>query len=148
MEPIVLFVATYDTKGVESDYIKKRIEANGATCVTVDVGVGGVPTAIPDVSLGDLCVGSAYTVEQIHAMPRGDAVGIASNLVEKFVRDRFVSGECAAIIGIGGAGGTQICTQTMRSLPLPSGRPAILADTGATVLVTLNAMRLLRWKPA
>ena len=26
--------------------------------------------------------------------------------------------------------------------------PAILADTGATVLVTLNAIRLLRWRPA
>jgi Cd2+/Zn2+-exporting ATPase len=26
--------------------------------------------------------------------------------------------------------------------------PAILADTGATVLVTANAMRLLRWKGA
>jgi len=26
--------------------------------------------------------------------------------------------------------------------------PAILADTGATVLVTLNALRLLRWTPA
>ncbi len=26
--------------------------------------------------------------------------------------------------------------------------PAILADTGATVLVTMNALRLLRWKPA
>ena len=25
--------------------------------------------------------------------------------------------------------------------------PAILADTGATVLVTANAMRLLRWTP-
>ena len=25
--------------------------------------------------------------------------------------------------------------------------PAILADTGATVLVTANAMRLLRWRP-
>ena len=25
--------------------------------------------------------------------------------------------------------------------------PAILADTGATVLVTLNALRLLRWRP-
>ena len=25
--------------------------------------------------------------------------------------------------------------------------PAILADTGATVLVTLNALRLLRWTP-
>jgi Zn2+/Cd2+-exporting ATPase len=26
-------------------------------------------------------------------------------------------------------------------------RPAVLADTGATVLVTLNALRLLRWRP-
>ena len=25
--------------------------------------------------------------------------------------------------------------------------PAILADTGVTVLVTLNALRLMRWKP-
>jgi Cd2+/Zn2+-exporting ATPase len=25
--------------------------------------------------------------------------------------------------------------------------PAILADTGATVLVTLNALRLLAWRP-
>jgi len=25
--------------------------------------------------------------------------------------------------------------------------PAIMADTGATVLVTLNALRLLRWRP-
>ena len=127
MEPIVLFVATYDTKGVESDYIKKRIEANGATCITVDVGVGGVPTAVPDVTLGDLCAGSAYTVELIHAMPRGDAVGVASNLVEKFVHERFVGGACAAIIGIGGAGGTQICTQTMRSLPL--GLPKLMLST-------------------
>jgi Cd2+/Zn2+-exporting ATPase len=25
--------------------------------------------------------------------------------------------------------------------------PAVLADTGATVVVTLNALRLLRWRP-
>ena len=127
MEPIVLFVATYDTKGVESDYIKKRVEAYGVQCLTVDVGVGGKPTAKPDVSLGDLCEGSAYTVESIRAMPRGNAVGIASDLVEKFVRDRFAKKQCAAIIGIGGAGGTQICTQTMRSLPL--GLPKLMLST-------------------
>lgn len=127
MEPIVLFVATYDTKGVESDYIKTRVEANGAKCVTIDVGVGGEPTAVPDVSLADLCIGSEYTVDQIHAMPRGDAVGISSNLVEKYVGERFAKGECAAVIGIGGAGGTQICTQTMRSLPL--GLPKLMLST-------------------
>ncbi len=127
MKPTVLFVATYDTKGVESDYIKRRVEAYGAKCLTVDVGVGGEPTATPDVSLADLCAGSAYTVEAIHAMPRGDAVGVASDLVQAFVQNCFVKGECAAIIGIGGAGGTQICTQTMRSLPL--GIPKLMLST-------------------
>ncbi|MBR4442147.1 MAG: Tm-1-like ATP-binding domain-containing protein, partial [Clostridia bacterium] len=77
----VVFVATYDTKGVESDYIKKRVEAYGAKCLTIDVGVGGKPTAVPDVSLADLCAGTEYTVDAIHAMPRGDAVGVSSDLV-------------------------------------------------------------------
>ena len=123
----VVFIATYDTKGVESDYIKKRVEAYGAKCVTLDVGVGGVPTAVPDVSLADLCAGSEYTVDIIHAMPRGDAVGAASDLVEKYVQKLFAAGECHAVIGIGGAGGTQICTQTMRSMPV--GLPKLMMST-------------------
>lgn len=123
----VFFIATYDTKGVESDYIKKKVESNGAECITVDVGVGGMPTAVPDVSLADLCAGSEYTVEKIHGMPRGEAVAAASNLVELFIQEKFRSGEVAAIIGIGGAGGTQIVTQTMRTLPL--GLPKLMLST-------------------
>lgn len=127
MEPIVVFVATYDTKGVESDYIKKRVEAYGASCLTIDVGVGGKPTAVPDVSLADLCLGTQYDVDKIHAMPRGDAVAVSSDLVQKYVKKLFEAGRCAAIIGIGGAGGTQICTQTMRSLPI--GLPKLMMST-------------------
>ena len=127
MNAKVVFVATYDTKGVESDYVKKRVEANGSDCLTIDVGVGGEPTAKPDVSLADLCAGTEYTVDSIHAMPRGDAVGVASNLVEQYVGRLFQKGECHAVIGIGGAGGTQICTQTMRSLPI--GLPKLMLST-------------------
>ena len=127
MLPTVVFIATYDTKGVESDYIKKRVEANGANCLTIDVGVGGKPTAVPDVPLSELCKGTEYTVEDIHAMPRGDAVGISSNLVEKYVKNLFDEGKCDAVIGIGGAGGTQICTQTMRTLPI--GLPKLMMST-------------------
>ena len=123
----VVFVATYDTKGVESDYIKKRVEAYGAKCLTIDVGVGGKPTAVPDVSLADLCAGTEYTVDSIHEMPRGDAVGVSSDLVEKYVQNLFANNECHAVIGIGGAGGTQICTQTMRSMPI--GLPKLMMST-------------------
>ena len=41
MRANVYFIATYDTKGQESDYIKKQVEKNGSNCITVDVGVGG-----------------------------------------------------------------------------------------------------------
>lgn len=123
----VIFVATYDTKGVESDYVKKHVEAYGAKCLTIDVGVGDEPTAVPDVSLAELCAGTEYTVDRIHAMPRGDAVSVSSDLVEKYVQDLFAHGECHAVIGIGGAGGTQICTQTMRSMPI--GLPKLMMST-------------------
>ncbi|MCI5957627.1 MAG: Tm-1-like ATP-binding domain-containing protein [Clostridiales bacterium] len=127
MKPTVVFVATYDTKGVESEYIKGRIEAYGSACLTIDVGVGGVPTATPDVSLADLCAGSEYDVDKIHSMPRGDAVAVSSDLVQKYVKNLFENGKCDAVIGIGGAGGTQICTQTMRSLPV--GLPKLMMST-------------------
>lgn len=127
MKANVYFIATYDTKGQESDYIKKKVEANGASCITVDVGVGGEPTAVPDVSLADLCSGSQFTVDQIHAMPRGEAVETASNLVEAYIQKRFREGKVDSIIGIGGAGGTQIVTQTMRTLPL--GLPKLMLST-------------------
>jgi Uncharacterized conserved protein len=130
MKPNVIFIATYDTKGIESDFIKKRVEANGANCITVDVGVGGTPTAVPDVSLTELCKGSEFTVESIHAMPRGDAVAASSNLAQKYVTELFKEGEAAAIIGIGGAGGTQIATQTMRTMPF--GLPKLMLSTLAS----------------
>lgn len=127
MKANVYFIATYDTKGQESDYIKKQVEKNGANCITVDVGVGGEPTAAPDVSLADLCAGSNHTVDQIHAMPRGEAVATASNLVEAYIQKEFREGKVDSVIGIGGAGGTQIVTQTMRTLPL--GLPKLMLST-------------------
>lgn len=130
LKPNVIFIATYDTKGVESDYIKKRIEENGASCVTVDVGVGGTPTAVPDVSVEDLCLGTGYTVDSIHAMPRGEAVAVISDLIEKYVGKIFLKGNMATIIGIGGAGGTQIVTQAMRTLPF--GLPKLMLSTLAS----------------
>lgn len=130
MEARVVFVATYDTKGDESDYIKRHIEANGASCLAIDVGVGSTPAARPDVSLAELCEGTEHTVDQIRIKPRGDAVGIVSELAEKYVQRLFADGEMAAIIGIGGAGGTQIVTQAMRSLPF--GLPKLMLSTLAS----------------
>ena len=89
MKANVYFIATYDTKGIESAFIKEKVEKYGANCITVDVGVGGAPTATPDVPLCELCRGTEYTVDAIHAMPRGKAVEVASDLVEQYIHKKF-----------------------------------------------------------
>ena len=38
MKPTVVFVSTYDTKGAESEFIKKGVQDLDVQCLTVDVG--------------------------------------------------------------------------------------------------------------
>ncbi|MDR1489660.1 MAG: Tm-1-like ATP-binding domain-containing protein [Desulfovibrio sp.] len=130
MKAAVVFVATYDTKGIESEYIKDEVLRHGAGCLTIDAGVGKKPPVPADVALADLCIGSVHTEESIRAMKRGEAVKAVSGLLEQYTRNLYLSGKMDAIIGIGGAGGTQIVTQTMRALPF--GLPKLMLSTLAS----------------
>ncbi|GHV37168.1 hypothetical protein FACS1894187_13230 [Synergistales bacterium] len=130
MKPVVVFIATYDTKGAESEFIKKKIIGRGADCLTIDVGVGKVSPITADVTLEGLCQGSAYTAPGIRSIKRGEAVEQVSKLLEGYVKDLFQKGRADAVIGIGGAGGTQIVTQTMRTLPF--GLPKLMLSTLAS----------------
>ena len=130
MRPAVVFVATYDTKGGESEYIKNKILEHGVSCLTIDAGVGKNPSIAANVTLADLCAGSRHTAESILGMKRGEAVEAVSGLLEKYARELYQAGKMDAIIGIGGAGGTQIVTQTMRTLPF--GLPKLMLSTLAS----------------
>jgi uncharacterized protein (UPF0261 family) len=55
MKPTVVFVSTYDTKGEESEYIKKHIQERDVQCLTIDVGVGTPPSHTADMGLCELC---------------------------------------------------------------------------------------------
>ena len=130
MKPIVVFVSTYDTKGAESEFIKKRIQDLDVQCVTIDVGVGTPPACTADIGLAELCGSGPHSPESIRAMRRGEAIAVVSELLDAFVHDRHRQRRMNAIIGIGGAGGTQIVTQTMRSLPF--GLPKLMLSTLAS----------------
>ncbi|MDR2161957.1 MAG: Tm-1-like ATP-binding domain-containing protein [Desulfovibrio sp.] len=130
MKPRILFIATYDTKGEESEYIRKTIRNQGVDCLTVDVGVGAPPSLAADVGLADLCSGGARTAEDIRSMKRGEAIAEVSLLLEGYVRRQYSAGKVDAVIGIGGAGGTQIVTQAMRALPF--GLPKLMLSTLAS----------------
>jgi uncharacterized protein (UPF0261 family) len=130
MKPCIAFIATYDTKGIESEYIKKKIITLDVDCLTIDVGVGKPSSLTPDITLEKLCEGSAHTASEIRAMKRGEAIAEVSILVEKYVQKLYRDGKIDALIGIGGAGGTQLATQAMRALPF--GLPKLMLSTLAS----------------
>lgn len=130
MKPTVVFVSTYDTKGAESEFIKKRIQDMDVACVTIDVGVGTPPACRADVGLAELCGRGPHSPEGIRAKRRGEAIAVVSELLDAYVHDLDRQGCMNAIIGIGGAGGTQIVTQAMRSLPF--GLPKLMLSTLAS----------------
>jgi uncharacterized protein (UPF0261 family) len=130
MMPRVVFIATYDTKGVESEYIKKKIQTRSVDCLTIDAGVGKPSSFAADVTLDGLCAGSPHTADDLRAMKRGEAIAEVSGLLERHVQKLYSEGEMDALIGIGGAGGTQIVTQAMRALPF--GLPKLMLSTLAS----------------
>lgn len=130
MKPTVVFVSTYDTKGAESEFIKACIQEMDVRCVTVDVGVGTPPAYTADVGLAELCGKGPHTPESIRAMRRGEAIALVSDLLDALVHELHREGKMDAIIGIGGAGGTQIVTRAMRALPF--GLPKLMLSTLAS----------------
>jgi uncharacterized protein (UPF0261 family) len=130
LKPAVVFIATYDTKGAESEYIKEKILSYGVNCLTVDVGVKSATEFSPDVGLEKLCEGAKQSAGEIRAMKRGEAIAEVSALAETFVKNLYLEGKVHALIGIGGAGGTQLATQAMRALPF--GLPKLMLSTLAS----------------
>ena len=130
MKPTILLTATYDTKGRETEFIKNEILSQGVDCITINVGVGEQPVEEADVSLYDLCKNTQYEGQELMSLPRGQAVAIVSEVLERYVSLELEQEKFHAILGLGGAGGTQIITQAMRALPY--GIPKIMLTTLAS----------------
>ncbi|MGB3537871.1 MAG: Tm-1-like ATP-binding domain-containing protein [Mesorhizobium sp.] len=123
----IYVVGTADTKGEELAFLADAIATAGAAVARVNVGTRD-PTVQVDVT--------AENVADHHPDGKGAALGIADRgtavaamgiAFARFIQTRT---DIAAIIGIGGGGGTSIITAGMRALPL--GLPKIMVSTLAS----------------
>jgi len=120
-------VGTADTKGEELSYLARRIAAAGGRPLIVDVGTAK-PSITPDIAASEVAAsGPARTVEALASGDRGRAVTAMAAAFARFVAQRD---DIAAIVGLGGGGGTSIVTAGMRELPL--GLPKLMVSTLAS----------------
>lgn len=123
----IYVVGTADTKGEELAFLADAVAATGAAVCRVDVGTRNATVPV-DITAKEI---SAHHPDGVNAVlggsDRGAAVAAMGVAVARFIQSR---NDIAAIIGIGGGGGTSIVTAGMRALPL--GLPKIMVSTLAS----------------
>ena len=131
MRPVVLAIATMDTKGVEIAFVAAQLEKAGVRAVTVDVGTLSPPSVVPAVDRTAVAAHHPGGPEVIlGATDRGEAVDAMGEALAEFLQAEFESSGFDGVIGIGGSGGTSLITRALRALPV--GLPKLMVSTVAS----------------
>ena len=131
MAKTVGIVGTLDTKGMEFQFIKERIEASGASTYVVNTGSLGEPHFEPDVSAGEVAEAGGTSLQALQdGGDRGLAVAAMAEGTAKIIAELQSDGKIDGVISLGGSAGTTIGTTAMRAVPV--GVPKIMVSTLAS----------------
>jgi uncharacterized protein (UPF0261 family) len=131
MAATVVLLGTLDTKGVEYDFLRRRLRDEGVEVVLVDTGVLGTPLAEPDVSREDVArAGGGELGRLAEAGDRGAAMEVMARGAAEVVKTLEREARLDAVLALGGSGGTSIAAQAMQALPV--GVPKLIVSTMAS----------------
>lgn len=128
--PIIL-LGTLDTKGVEYQFVRDLLNAQGLGTLVIDAGAIGPPQFMPDVPRDQVFAAAGTSLAAVvKANDRGKAVELAAQGSAKLVAELHAQGKVDGILGLGGSAGTTIATAAMRALPF--GIPKLMVSTLAS----------------
>jgi uncharacterized protein (UPF0261 family) len=131
MPKTILLIGTFDTKGAEYAYVRDLIIARGHQVLTLDAGVAGEPTFIPDISAAQVAEAGGGDLAQLREQAdRGVALEVMLRGASRFAGQLHAEGKFDGVLGLGGSGGTAIATAAMRELPV--GLPKVMVSTVAS----------------
>jgi uncharacterized protein (UPF0261 family) len=126
----VLVIATLDTKGEETLFVKGLIEERGIRTLVMDVGITGKSPFNPDIPSNKVAEATSRTLQELLSF--GDearAMGEMGKGAERIVEERFEKGDFDGVIALGGTMGTALALRVFRRLPI--GVTKVLVSTVA-----------------
>jgi uncharacterized protein (UPF0261 family) len=127
----IYLLATLDTKGDETAFVRDRLHELGRDVTVMDTGCLGAATLVAEVPRQRVYEAAGTTLEAVvQAADRGQAVTAAARGAASLVAEAFRRGEVDGVLALGGSAGTAIGTSAMRRLPL--GMPKLMVSTLAS----------------
>ena len=135
---VIAIIATLDTKGPEAGFVKARIESAGYGTLILDTGIlkrMDPQAPIPEVSADEIAREGGEDRSDLIARSgeketRNRGIRAMAKGCTKILRRLYDEGRVCAVIGLGGAQGTEIGTSAMRALPI--GVPKVMVSTVAS----------------
>ena len=127
----IIVLATLDTKGNETQYMREQIEKLGDKALVVDTGVTGTPATKADVTREEVAEAGGKPLAEILKNPtREVAAPLMADGATKIVTELVDEGKVDGIVSMGGTQGTTLSTKVMRALPY--GFPKVMVSTMAS----------------
>jgi uncharacterized protein (UPF0261 family) len=127
----MVILATLDTKGIETQYVREQIEKLGETALVVDVGVVGEPATRADITRQQVAEAGGTSLADLLINPNREvAAPIMANGATEIVSQLANDGKIHGIVSMGGTQGTTLATKVMRALPY--GFPKVMVSTMAS----------------
>ncbi|HEV2529102.1 MAG TPA: Tm-1-like ATP-binding domain-containing protein [Thermomicrobiales bacterium] len=129
--PTVVLVGTFDTKGTEYAFVRDRLREHGVAVLTVDTGILGQPTFLPDIGREEVARTGGTTLDELITNgDRGAAVTVMGEGAAAIVARLHAEGRVDGVFGLGGSGGSSIVARAVRDLPV--GLPKLIVSTVAS----------------
>ena len=131
MTGYVVILGSLDTKGLEVDFIRQVVHAEGGEPLVIDTGVLGEPTTEADVTRRQVAEAAGSSIEAlIRQGDKAHALIVMAEGAGRIVRQLFQEGQLGGVLSIGGSRGTALSTRVMQSLPV--GVPKLMVSTMAS----------------
>lgn len=127
----VLLIGTLDTKGVEFQFVRDRLDAAGVATLVIDAAVQGPAHFPPDIPRDQVFAAAGTSLASVQrAGDRGKAIEAAARGAAAIATRLHREGKVDGVLGLGGSAGTTIATAAMRTLPF--GVPKLMVSTLAS----------------
>jgi uncharacterized protein (UPF0261 family) len=129
-KPTIAVLATLNTKGKEARFVADVLTRAGATPWIVDLSMRSHDARGADLAGASVAAAADASWQALNERSRQDAAAVMAEGGRKIVLDKFMAGELAGAIGLGGANGTNLVCSIMRALPYLVPKVAVSAVAG------------------